>query len=794
MRSQPAHSDFLPKISQHVTENIVHLNNGYFLFTLQFEGVPFESEDDTKINTQFNALALTLATAGKNFGNRLAIWTTLQRRQREFDRHYQFSNIFCQEFADKYINKFKNQKYYNNYFYITAVLKYDDFNDGLKEANDLIGQLSANLNIYEPYVLKTYKNNDEILFSEVYEFISTLVNYEQRSVPLTVIDASAIIGNSDLHFGSDLCEIRAENITKYATLYDLKDFGVSKPKVLTGILDLDCEFTLTQSFTYIKPNDISDRINKQLNNMASVGDEAEDQQKEMLKGKGKLTAGELMFGDYHAALVVYGSTAQEAYNNGNMVTGRFLNRGGFIFKRAQVSAPFTYFSQVPGARLKPRNTPKTTDNLACTFGMHNFSQGKAVGNPLGDGEAVMPLQTVSNTLFDFNFHFTSPKENNVGDNVAGHSLILGATGTGKTTLETALVAFTDRFNPHLFVLDLDAGMQIFINTIGGSYYTLSAGEPTGLNPFQLPDSPATREFLYSLVGICGQNSNGKVSADEERHIKLAVDTLMNQVDFANRNFSVLLQNIPHLMNEDSLRQRLARWCRSENGRFSWCLDNPVNKFNPDNFYKVGFDLTDVLKDNYAPTEPILTYMFYLRELMMDRVAASNGILCTVVEEFWWPTRFEATQEFILKILKTDRKRGGWIVLTSQSPEDAINSPIFAAIVQQTPTKIFLPNPDAKYENSYEQCGMSRKEYDELVKLSLESRTFLVKQSRQSAFAKLDLHGFDAEMAVLSGSSNNIEILNKLLKDNPDLPVDEWYPIFKQKVLEQKEEKLQKIAV
>ncbi|WP_432785395.1 hypothetical protein AAEX37_02236 [Oligella sp. MSHR50489EDL] len=89
-----------------------------------------------------------------------------------------------------------------------------------------------------------------------------------------------------------------------------------------------------------------------------------------------------------------------------------------------------------------------------------------------------------------------------------------------------------------------------------------------------------------------------------------------------------------------------------------------------------------------------------------KVAERSGILCTVVEEFWWPTRFEATQEFILKILKTDRKRGGWIVLTSQSPEDAINSPIFAAIVQQTPTKLFLPNPDAKYQGSYELCGMT----------------------------------------------------------------------------------------
>ena len=55
--------------------------------------------------------------------------------------------------------------------------------------------------------------------------------------------------------------------------------------------------------------------------------------------------------------------------------------------------------------------------------------------------------------------------------------------------------------------------------------------------------------------------------------------------------------------------------------------------------------------------------------------------------------FEALQDIMLKILKTDRKRGGWLILVSQSPEDAISCPIFPAIVQQTPTKIFLPNPD-----------------------------------------------------------------------------------------------------
>ncbi|MFC2313993.1 MAG: hypothetical protein ACFNLR_08345, partial [Prevotella denticola] len=91
--------------------------------------------------------------------------------------------------------------------------------------------------------------------------------------------------------------------------------------------------------------------------------------------------------------------------------------------------------------------------------------------------------------------------------------------------------------------------------------------------------------------------------------------------------------------------------------------------------------------------------------MMDKVAEKDGLLASIIEEFWWPLRFSATEELMLKILKTDRKRGGWLILVSQSPEDAINSRIFPAIVQQTPTKIFLPNPDAEYEGSYQCCGI-----------------------------------------------------------------------------------------
>lgn len=60
-----------------------------------------------------------------------------------------------------------------------------------------------------------------------------------------------------------------------------------------------------------------------------------------------------------------------------------------------------------------------------------------------------------------------------------------------------------------------------------------------------------------------------------------------------------------------MRERLVKWCRSEDGvgRFAWVLDNPVNRFDPNDFKIVGFDVGDILKENYQPTEPILACLY-----------------------------------------------------------------------------------------------------------------------------------------------------------------------------------------
>ena len=133
---------------------------------------------------------------------------------------------------------------------------------------------------------------------------------------------------------------------------------------------------------------------------------------------------------------------------------------------------------------------------------------------------------------------------------------------------------------------------------------------------------------------------------------------------------------------------------------------------------------------------------------------------------------------ILKVLKTGRKAEEFMVLVSQSPEDAINSPIFAAIQQQTATKIYLPNPDAEFE-SYKRCNLNQREFDELKRLSKESRTFLIKQSNQSVFAMMDLYGFDDELAILSGSLDNVAIWEEIWAEHgPDREL--CYAIFQER--------------
>ena len=137
----------------------------------------------------------------------------------------------------------------------------------------------------------------------------------------------------------------------------------------------------------------------------------------------------------------------------------------------------------------------------------------------------------------------------------------------------------------------------------------------------------------------------------------------------------------------------------------------------------------------------------------------------------------AFEQFAKDGLKVWRKLNGVLCAATQSPSDALASPIARTIIEQTPTKVFFPNADASLSEYTEGFGLTEREF-RLLKDQLEpgSRMFLVKQGHHSVVCQLDLKGFSAELAVISGRASSVERLYSIMeKVGPD--PDQWLPAF-----------------
>ncbi|MFL9876650.1 VirB4 family type IV secretion/conjugal transfer ATPase [Paraburkholderia megapolitana] len=751
LQKQPALEDLLPKIGRPVSELVTSFEDDRAMIVVRLAGMPFESVSMAEITSHYEALNRFYAALVMDKGNRLGLWATLTRRRVTFDEEYRFRSSFMKRFGEKYLKRFRDGSYFENAFYLSVILKGEELQELITELHELAETLDTSLAAYDPQMLRVVERNG-ILFSEPLAFIAELVNGSDDPVPVTAAPGRELIPAAWQHFHYDVAEIRADHKTRFAILYDLKDFPQSGWGQLNPMLTLPVEFTHTQSFIGMGNYEALSRIDDQVNKLNSVEDKAAHQLKELEEAQGLVAGRDLAFGEYHGALAVYGETAKKAIDNGAFVASKSLNECGFRWVKASLSAPVTFMSHVPGAKHKPRPMPKSTRNLASAFSLHNYSAGKARGNPLGDGSAVMPLQTVSKGLYSFNFHVSKADENNTGEKLAGHSLILGDTGEGKTTTQLSLVGFLERFDPKIFALDMDRSMQIFIEELGGIYFPLRAGERTGLAPFALPKTPRNLEFLYDLVGACGRDEFGRLSTEDLRDIKTGVDAIYTLSDVRDRRFSRLLENIQD-RGENCLVRRLMMWCEAAGGRYAWALDNVADaEIDMAQFRRIGFDVTDFLKKDYAPTEPVLAFLLHLKGLMQVR----GGLLVTIIEEFWLPLSYPTTRAMIERSLRVGRRADEFVVLVSQMPDEVLSSPIFGAILQLTATKIYLPNPSAT--RAAYAVLMTDREFAEFKRVCTKgSHTFLIKQGNQSAFATLDLRGFSDEMAVLSASLDNVAI-------------------------------------
>jgi type IV secretion system protein VirB4 len=295
---------------------------------------------------------------------------------------------------------------------------------------------------------------------------------------------------------------------------------------------------------------------------------------------------------------------------------------------------------------------------------------------------------------------------------------------------------------------------------------------TGFTPLQLPRTADNEEFLKSwLRSLVHPGNTRGLSVREESDLDQALRGTL-ALDPAARRLSRLTEFLDPT-DPEGIYARLARWCASTAGDYAWVFDNADDSIVARLAGRtvIGFDVTDFLEHEVIRS-PVTLYLFHLVRRLLD----GRRLVCWM-DEFWRLLADPAFASFAKEGPKTWRKLNGVMCLATQGASDVLQSAISRTIIEQTPTKVFFPNVDAVAEEYMAGFGLTEREF-KLVKEQLEpgSRMFLVKQGHYSIVCQLDLKGFDAELAVISGRADAVERMHRLM-DEHGADASAWLPIF-----------------
>ena len=771
---------FVP-YSHHLTPTIIATRGGEYLSVWRIGGRSHEAasrEELVRWIKDLNNALRGIATAG------VAFWSHVVRRRVDLVPEARFEGFFCQRLAERYREALRRCRFMANELYLTVVTRtvtdavlevlgrferetektkarrQEEGQARLLELNRVLGEA---LRRYDPELLGTYEKGGHV-FSGALEFLAELANGERLPIPVCRGRfGDYMVLNRPLfgHHG-EVGEQRLPTGCRRFGMLEVFEYDGSgtSPGELDRLLASGFEFVLSQSFAALSKEAGKGYLERHKKRLLEAKDVAKSQVSEIDRALDELVSGEFVLGEHHATLLAYGDEVEEVREHLAWARAELLN-GGIIAKPVDLALEAGFWAQLPGNfSFRPRPCAITSLNFLCFSSFHNFMSGKKTGNPWGDSLTV--LKTASGTPLHFNFH-ASPPGNFEGQRLLGNTALLGQSSAGKTVLLGFLLAQAQKFGPSVVVFDKDRGLEIAVRALGGRYYPLKLGQPTGFNPLALDPTQPNLLFVKELVKRLFTSSGEPVSAREEEEIGAAVDGAMSHIDRPDRRLSLLLQ-----LMTNGLATRLRKWCAGS--QYGWVFDNASDSLDLTTHRIYGFDLTEFL-GNQEVRGPLVRYLIHRTEAMLD-----GRRFIYVFDEWWKALADEDLAELSKEKGKTIRKKDGVLLLATQEPSDALRSPQGRSSLEQCATLVLMRNPAADRADYVQGLKLSEAEFELVRTLPEDSRRFLVKQGASSALAELDLGGLEAELCVLSGTPDRAALAERIAAECGEAP-EKWLPRF-----------------
>jgi type IV secretion system protein VirB4 len=464
-------------------------------------------------------------------------------------------------------------------------------------------------------------------------------------------------------------------------------------------------------------------------------------------------SGDVQFAQYTSNIICMDEDLDRLAENVRTVMKRIQNLG-FSCRLETVNAVEAWRGSIPGDGYRNvRRVLLHTLNLADMVPITAVWAGERQ-NP----SRLMPKNsppllfgaTTGATPFRVNLHVSD----------LGHTLMCGPSGAGKSTALGLIAAQWFRY-PRAQIFAFDKGYSLFVLTkaAGGEFYDL-AGENTDLAfcPLREIDSDADLTWAVTwLEDLC--SLNGLIVTPKHRN---ALTQALQQLRLSpSRTLTELSANVQDL----DVREALQFYTLS--GPLGHLLDADEDLLSDSRF--LTFETENLLQLDNKAVIPVLLYLFRRIEKRLD----GSPTLVTL-DEAWAYLRHPVFRERLRDWLKTLRRMNGIVLLATQNLSDICKSEISDVILEMCPTKILLPNAEAKNPASkefYDRLGLNSREI-EILQTSIPKQHYYFISPLGRRLISLGIHNVALAFIGVNGREER-QLVEDLIEQFPDSWQSEW---------------------
>jgi type IV secretion system protein VirB4 len=431
------------------------------------------------------------------------------------------------------------------------------------------------------------------------------------------------------------------------------------------------------------------------------------------QAKTEAQGGLLSFG-YLTSTIILRHEDEEFLHKEVQYVGRALNNlTGFGWRLETYNAVQAFLGSLPGlAYANVRRPLMSTKNLAHLLPLAGVWPGAAeCPCPFYPPESppLMICTTGGSTPFRLNLH--------EGD--LGHTLIFGPTGAGKSTLLASIAAQFRRYrDAQLFVFDKGMSMFPLCLAAGGRHYDVGEEGALAFAPLdRIGESDAELSWACEWVVNLLELQGIKVLPNHQNAVYLAMRRLSHNPP-GHRS----LTDFYNVLQDLGLKEALQHY--TGKGAMGWLLDAEQDTLGLEKF--LVFEIEELMNLGEKNLIPVLLYLFH----RIEKSLAGQPTLL-ILDEAWIMLGHPVFRAKIREWLKVLRKANCAVVLATQSLSDAARSEIMDVLAESCPTKIFLPNLEARNEtqrDQYLKLGLNTRQLEIIARATPKRDYYVVSPS------------------------------------------------------------------